>query len=70
MVKSKYDDHAFEFDVVLPGWEEGFPHQDLLRKRTKGLEKKIGICNKRSLYIFSMNRFYQGDWIIVWHQIY
>tara|TARA_B100000700_G_scaffold114579_1_gene128833 strand:- start:767 stop:2797 length:2031 start_codon:yes stop_codon:yes gene_type:complete len=64
---------GLEFDVVfLPGWEEGlFPHQKSMdEKGQSGLEEErrlayVGITRaKNSAYIsFSMNRFYQGDWI-------
>jgi len=64
---------GLEFDVVfLPGWEEGlFPHQKSMDEKGKaGLEEErrlayVGITRAKKLsYIsFSMNRFYQGDWI-------
>jgi len=64
---------GLEFDVVfLPGWEEGlFPHQKSIEEKGKnGLEEErrlayVGITRAKKLdYIsFSMNRFYQGDWI-------
>ncbi len=64
---------GLEFDVIfLPGWEEGlFPHQKSLEEKgEKGLEEErrlayVGITRaKKIAYIsFSMNRFYQGDWI-------
>ena len=64
---------GLEFDVVfLPGWEEGlFPHQKSIdEKGQKGLEEErrlayVGItrAKKKVLISFSMNRFYQGDWI-------
>ena len=64
---------GLEFDVVfLPGWEEGlFPHQrSIEEKGQKGLEEErrlayVGItrAKKLALISFSMNRFYQGDWI-------
>ena len=64
---------GLEFDVVfLPGWEEGlFPHQKSIEEKgDKGLEEErrlayVGITRaKKKAYIsFSMNRFYQGDWI-------
>jgi len=64
---------GLEFDVVfLPGWEEGlFPHQKSIdEKGEKGLEEErrlayVGItrAKKRAFISFSMNRFYQGDWI-------
>ena len=64
---------GLEFDVVfLPGWEEGlFPHQKSLdEKGQDGLEEErrlayVGITRAKKLAIisFSMNRFYQGDWI-------
>tara|TARA_B100000963_G_C22633123_1_gene676053 strand:- start:1857 stop:3884 length:2028 start_codon:yes stop_codon:yes gene_type:complete len=64
---------GLEFDVVfLPCWEEGmFPHQKSIdEKGLSGLEEErrlayVGITrSKEMLYIsFSLNRFYQGDWI-------
>ena len=64
---------GLEFDAVfLPGWEEGlFPHQKSIdEKGQNGLEEErrlayVGITRaKKELIIsFSMNRFYQGDWI-------
>ena len=64
---------GLEFDVVfLPGWEEGlFPHQKSLEEKgDAALEEErrlayVGITRaKKQAYIsFSMNRFYQGDWI-------
>ena len=63
---------GLEFDVIfLPGWEEGlFPHQKSLEEKgQKGLEEErrlayVGITRAKKAYIsFSMNRFYQGDWI-------
>ena len=64
---------GLEFDVIfLPGWEEGlFPHQKSIEEKgDKGLEEErrlayVGITRaKKILNIsFSMNRFYQGDWI-------
>jgi len=64
---------GLEFDVVfLPGWEEGlFPHQKSLEEKGEnGLEEErrlayVGITRAKKLAIisFSMNRFYQGDWI-------
>ena len=64
---------GLEFDVVfLPGWEEGlFPHQKSIEEKGhNGLEEErrlayVGITRaKRNAVIsFSMNRFYQGDWI-------
>ena len=64
---------GLEFDAVfLPGWEEGlFPHQKSIdEKGQKGLEEErrlayVGITRaKHEVYIsFSLNRFYQGDWI-------
>ena len=64
---------GLEFDVVfLPGWEEGlFPHQKSLEEKGQnGLEEErrlayVGItrAKKKALISFSMNRFYQGDWI-------
>ena len=37
---------GLEFDVVLPGWEEGLFHQNLQKKKGKrfGGRKKIGLC--------------------------
>ena len=64
---------GLEFDVVfLPGWEEGlFPHQKSIEEKgQKGLEEErrlayVGItrAKKKALISFSLNRFYQGDWI-------
>ena len=64
---------GLEFDVVfLPGWEEGlFPHQKSIEEKgQKGLEEErrlayVGVtrAKKRAIISFSMNRFYQGDWI-------
>tara|TARA_B100000579_G_scaffold241824_1_gene198253 strand:+ start:688 stop:2709 length:2022 start_codon:yes stop_codon:yes gene_type:complete len=64
---------GLEFDVVfLPGWEEGlFPHQKSIEEKGEnGLEEErrlayVGItrAKKMAKISFSMNRFYQGDWI-------
>jgi len=64
---------GLEFDVVfLPGWEEGlFPHQKSIEEKGQsGLEEErrlayVGITRAKKLVLisFSMNRFYQGDWI-------
>jgi DNA helicase II / ATP-dependent DNA helicase PcrA len=64
---------GLEFDAVfLPGWEEGlFPHQKSIEEKGQnGLEEErrlayVGITRAKSIAIisFSMNRFYQGDWI-------
>jgi len=64
---------GLEFEsVFLPGWEEGlFPHQKSIEEKGQnGLEEErrlayVGITRARQkAYIsFSMNRFYQGDWI-------
>ena len=64
---------GLEFDVVfLPGWEEGlFPHQKSIEEKGQnGLEEErrlayVGItrAKKKAIITFSMNRFYQGDWI-------
>ena len=64
---------GLEFDAVfLPGWEEGlFPHQKSIEEKgQKGLEEErrlayVGItrAKKEAIISFSMNRFYQGDWI-------
>ena len=64
---------GLEFKAVfLPGWEEGlFPHQKSIEEKGQsGLEEErrlayVGITRaKEKVYIsFSMNRFYQGDWI-------
>jgi DNA helicase-2/ATP-dependent DNA helicase PcrA len=64
---------GLEFDAVfLPGWEEGlFPHQKSIEEKgQKGLEEErrlayVGItrAKKNAIISFSMNRFYQGDWI-------
>ena len=56
----------------MPGWEEGlFPHQKSIEEKGQnGLEEErrlayVGITRAKKLAIisFSMNRFYQGDWI-------
>ena len=64
---------GLEFEVVfLPGWEEGlFPHQKSIEEKGQnGLEEErrlayVGItrAKKQAIISFSMNRFYQGDWI-------
>ncbi len=64
---------GLEFDVVfLPGWEEGlFPHQKSIEEKGQnGLEEErrlayVGItrAKEKAIISFSMNRFYQGDWI-------
>ncbi len=64
---------GLEFNFVfLPGWEEGlFPHQKSIEENgDKGLEEErrlayVGItrAKKNAFISFSMNRFYQGDWI-------
>ena len=64
---------GLEFDIVfLPGWEEGlFPHQKSIEEKGHdGLEEErrlayVGItrAKKKAVISFSMNRFYQGDWI-------
>ena len=64
---------GLEFDIVfLPGWEEGlFPHQKSIEEKgDKGLEEErrlayVGITRAKKIVniSFSMNRFYQGDWI-------
>ena len=64
---------GLEFDVVfLPGWEEGlFPHQKSIEEKGhNGLEEErrlayVGItrAKRNAIISFSMNRFYQGDWI-------
>ena len=64
---------GLEFDVVfLPGWEEGlFPNQKSIEEKGQnGLEEErrlayVGItrAKKKAVISFSMNRFYQGDWI-------
>ena len=64
---------GLEFDkVFLPGWEEGlFPHQKSIEEKGQnGLEEErrlayVGItrAKKNAIISFSMNRFYQGDWI-------
>ena len=64
---------GLEFDVVfLPGWEEGlFPHQKSIEEKGhKGIEEErrlayVGItrAKKKAIISFSMNRFYQGDWM-------
>ena len=64
---------GLEFNVVyLPGWEEGlFPHQKSIEEKGEnGLEEErrlayVGITRAKKIakISFSMNRFYQGDWI-------
>ena len=64
---------GLEFDAVfLPGWEEGlFPHQKSIEEKGQnGLEEErrlayveITRAKKKAIISFSMNRFYQGDWI-------
>ena len=64
---------GLEFDIIfLPGWEEGlFPHQKSIEEKGQsGLEEErrlayVGItrAKKQAIISFSMNRFYQGDWI-------
>ncbi len=64
---------GLEFDIVfLPGWEEGiFPnHKSIEEKGDSGLEEErrlayVGITRTKKIanISFSMNRFYQGDWI-------
>ena len=64
---------GLEFDIVfLPGWEEGlFPHQKSIEEKGHdGLEEErrlayVGItrAKKKAIISFSMNRFYQGDWV-------
>jgi len=64
---------GLEFDAVfLPGWEEGlFPHQKSIEEKGQnGLEEErrlayVGItrAKKKAIISFSLNRFYQGDWI-------
>ena len=64
---------GLEFDVIfLPGWEEGlFPHQKSIEEKGEnGLEEErrlayVGITRAKKIanISFSMNRFYQGDWI-------
>ena len=70
---SMHASKGLEFDVVfLPGWEEGlFPHQKSIEEKgEKGLEEErrlayVGITRAKKIanISFSMNRFYQGDWI-------
>ena len=64
---------GLEFNIVyLPGWEEGlFPHQKSIEEKgEKGLEEErrlayVGITRAKKIakISFSMNRFYQGDWM-------
>ena len=64
---------GLEFDIVfLPGWEEGlFPHQKSIEEKgEEGLEEErrlayvaITRTKKMANISFSLNRFYQGDWI-------
>ena len=64
---------GLEFDVVfLPGWEEGiFPNQKSIEEKgDNGLEEErrlayVGITRAKKIVniSFSINRFYQGDWV-------
>ena len=64
---------GLEFDVIfLPGWEEGlFPHQKSIEEKGQsglGEERRLAYvgltrAKKKVVVSFSMNRFYQGDWI-------
>ena len=64
---------GLEFKIVyLPGWEEGlFPHQKSIEEKGEsGLEEErrlayVGITRAKKIakISFSMNRFYQGDWM-------
>ena len=64
---------GLEFNIVyLPGWEEGlFPHQKSIEEKGEsGLEEErrlayVGITRAKKIVkiSFSMNRFYQGDWM-------
>ena len=64
---------GLEFEIVyLPGWEEGlFPHQKSIEEKGEnGLEEErrlayVGITRAKKIakISFSMNRFYQGDWM-------
>ncbi len=64
---------GLEFNIIyLPGWEEGlFPHQKSIEEKGEsGLEEErrlayVGITRAKKIakISFSMNRFYQGDWI-------
>ncbi len=64
---------GLEFNIIyLPGWEEGlFPHQKSIEEKGEnGLEEErrlayVGITRAKKIakISFSMNRFYQGDWM-------
>ena len=64
---------GLEFNIVyLPGWEEGlFPHQKSIEEKGEnGLEEErrlayVGITRAKKVakISFSLNRFYQGDWM-------
>ena len=64
---------GLEFEIIfLPGWEEGlFPHQKSIEEKGQsGLEEErrlayVGITRAKKIanISFSMNRFYQGDWM-------
>ena len=63
---------GLEFNIVyLPGWEEGlFPHQKSIEEKGETVLKKrrlayVGITRAKKIakISFSMNRFYQGDWM-------
>ena len=70
---SMHASKGLEFDAVfLPGWEEGlFPHQKSIEEKGEnGLEEErrlayVGITRAKKVanISFSMNRFFQGDWI-------
>tara|TARA_Y100001970_G_scaffold285983_1_gene407039 strand:- start:156 stop:2180 length:2025 start_codon:yes stop_codon:yes gene_type:complete len=70
---SMHASKGLEFDAIfLPGWEEGlFPHQKSIEEKGEnGLEEErrlayVGITRAKKIATisFSMNRFYQGDWI-------
>ena len=52
----------------MPGWEEGLSSSKInRRKRINGLEEDwlmlVLLEQKNASISFSMNRFYQGDWI-------
>ena len=63
---------GLEFDVVfLPGWEEVyFLIKNLLKKKVKMDWRREttcicrhNTCKRKVVISFSINRFYQGDWI-------
>ena len=59
---------GLEFDAVfLPGWEEVYFHQNLLRKRASGRRERrlayVGITRQKINYFVLNEQILQGDWI-------